>query len=219
MPWFHQCAARAGADDDYESLKLYSLNGRSVLYVNGEALRSRARQYVYAVDDVDLQTDGSTFDRRVTHLRDLRRVVESFLFSGQSIDPGMDMNLWAYRKICQVGYVSALVVLPAEQLAHWYGLYAVSSDAICFQKALLPARFPWRTRKGVEYWKSSVRFERRALFPLARFVLAQFLLRTASRRERLISFCVVFRDAIGGFRRRKGYISKKRPSFSISTVP
>lgn len=102
IQWFNSEAVRVGAHDDYERLMLYALDGRFFWYVTGDALRSRVCQGGYTVDDVDLSTGGPIFEKRVLHLRDVRRGVESCLFSGQSIDPELDMHLWTYRTDVEV---------------------------------------------------------------------------------------------------------------------
>lgn len=72
--------------------------------------------------------------------------------------------IWTYCTISEVDYVAALASLPADLLVDWYGQYTVRANALCSRKALFPAQFWWRTRKGVEYWGASVRFERRGWY-------------------------------------------------------
>lgn len=116
----------------------------------------------------------STFEKRLTHIWDVRGGVDSFLSSGKSIDPGMDTDFWTYHTNGEMDYVGALAALPAELFVDLYDRYAVRADEICFRKALLPARFQWCTRKGVEYWEMSLRFERRVLSALESFVPGHF---------------------------------------------
>lgn len=84
------------------------------------------------------------------------------------------MDLLTNRTNSEVDYVAKLVVMQAEQVASWFGLYFISADKICFPKVLLQARFMYESLRGIDYWESSVRFERRALSVLGRFVPAHF---------------------------------------------
>lgn len=72
---------------------------------------------MYAVENADLRTRGTVFDKHVMHLRDVRRSVDSWLLSVKSIDPWLDIDFWTYRTNGEVEYVAALAALPAEQVS------------------------------------------------------------------------------------------------------
>lgn len=104
MQWFNRAAFRARAHNNYATWSLYALDGRFFPYVANDALRCRLWPAFYIVDDVDFQTYGDPFDKRVLHLRDVRRGTESCLFSGQSIEND------------EAGYTANLFALEAEEV-------------------------------------------------------------------------------------------------------
>ena len=62
------------------------------------------------------------------------------------------------------------MALPAARLEEWRGHYDVHVDAILYSRAVLPANFRFADRSENDYWRKCVRFERRCLSALGRFV-------------------------------------------------
>lgn len=56
------------------------------------------------------------------------------------IDREYNMDLWTYCTNGDVDYVEALCTLLEERLAQWDRHWSAREYAICFSKALLPAR-------------------------------------------------------------------------------
>ena len=107
---------------------------------------------MYAVSDVDLVSKGSARRMRHTHVKDIARGVRS-LGNGPVLDPALGLDLWQYRVYSKVPYVGNLLAIPQETLHTWSGSFVVHADAICWNRATIPAQFCYVKQLDSDYWR------------------------------------------------------------------
>ena len=144
-PRFRRAAVLEDAVGGLERLRRYCQDDVFFCGIDFAALRSRAWQDVYAINDADLGTRGSPRFRRLRHVKDVGFGLHA-LGHGPLIPEGIDVDLWCYRFHGEVRYVDNLVAIPDEGLAGWRGQLTVSVGAICWHRAIIPARFRYVDR-------------------------------------------------------------------------
>lgn len=86
------------------------------------------------------------------------------------IEGDMYADLWRYRTQGERTYVSNMCALLAESLEAWWGRFLVHADTICWQRAIFVSHFRYEDRSSSSYWNYEVKWKRRILSPLGRFV-------------------------------------------------
>ena len=126
---------------------------------------------------------------RHTHVKDIARGVRS-LGNGPVLDPALGLDLWQYRVYSEVPYVDNLLAIPQETLDTWSGSFMVHADAICWNRATIPAQFRYVNQLDSDYWCEQQRWERRVLSSLGRFIPFHFCCAynmTEVARDRLLA--------------------------------
>lgn len=78
--------------------------------------------------------------------------------------------IWRNPYYAERPYIENLCALPALWLGSWRWQYMVHLDAICWERAIMPPRFRYLEPLRSVYWIQPVRWERRSLSALGRFL-------------------------------------------------
>ena len=100
--------------------------------------------------------------RDSVNVKDIARGVRS-LWNGTVLDHAFGLDLWQYRLYSEVPYVDNLLAIPQETLDTWSGSFMVHADAICWNRATIPAQFRYVNQLDSDYWREQHRWERRVL--------------------------------------------------------
>lgn len=92
------------------------------------------------------------------------------LSGGQLIDDGNEVDMWQYLYYGERPYFANPFALLVELLEPWRGRYLVHEDMLCWHLAIQPTRFRYSERSESMYSNRQVRWERRTLSALVRFV-------------------------------------------------
>lgn len=205
IPWLSGTAVLAGAENDFDNLELYACDGQFFWGVELESLGSRVWLDIVAVDDYDLKYHGSA-DARKSHLvADVAKGMLA-LASEPLVEEDVDVDLWSYRYYGELRYAVNLFALQTEKLASWSGRYMVNPDSICWESGIILSRFRYLDGLELVYWSQQVRWEKRTLSSLGRFLPYQmccfYNIRETARDCRLarIRPDVAFLDVYNGFR-------------------
>lgn len=137
-PWVSRTAEEADGENDFEHFELYAWDGQFFWVVKTEALSSRVWRDIIAVDDMNYH--GSAHDRKPLHVVHVANGMLTFA-GGPSVENYIDVDDWRYRYYGERSFIANLCALPAEQLAAWHVRYMGHSDAISWERAILPALF------------------------------------------------------------------------------
>lgn len=159
------------AESEFDSLSLYAWDDEILWGVGSEALSSGVWQQITAADDIYLSNFG-TMDVKVTsHVAAVAKGSKKFAsWFPVDGDVDVDVDLWHYRVFSQLLYVPDMCSCKDEYLAAWRGRYLVHADELFWGRAIIKAEFRYTDRADSTYGNSQIRWERRTLSVLLRFV-------------------------------------------------
>lgn len=166
---FFRSTVLAGTEEDFERLGNYAWDGQFYWAVDVESLDFRLWRDVIAVDDIYLSYYGSIHTKRFRNVIGVAKCMLS-LAGAPLVEEDVDVDIWRYQYFGERPYVAKFCSVSAETLAAWRGRYAVDGDAICWHRAIIPARSRYEGRSESAYWTRQVKWDRRVLSALGQFV-------------------------------------------------
>lgn len=144
--------------NDYIAVDPYTLDGEFFGCLPVDALYSVGWRDVISLDDVVLSFRGSFETKRVRHVSDLFRCLNSL--PNVPVIEYYDFDLWCYRTYGEPVYVNNLCSLPVERLHSWLKRYMVHLDAISWGKAIRMSQFRYGYRCSSKYRHAQIHLER-----------------------------------------------------------
>lgn len=121
------------------------------------------------MDDVDLENLGTIDVKRTRHVAAVAKGLQKVL-GGSLIDDDVYVDMWCCRVYSERPYVAYLCSFTDDDLPALRRRYMVHADALCWNHTILAAHFRYTSRAESTYWQSKIRWERRKLSVLVRFV-------------------------------------------------